>query len=256
MDLKQDNRKSIPDLGNRKIPSVTQVTGILAKKKLISWAAKITAQYFKDEILDLIKHGFMTYEEFIAIDSDSFYEKALIHHTETAMKEADKGTKTHQAIKRFLKAEPEEEIDFERLIEKPFRAFQEWWEKNEVIPIMIEERVYCPDNGGYKGQPDLLAYVKEGLEDSILYLIDFKTSNAIYEDMILQLCGYYFAIKHSLNLEPHKAQIIRLDKNEGFPEFHTFEREEIYEGYGRFLCLLDYWHKTHGVKEIREEDWM
>jgi len=255
MDSKQIIRTSLPELGGKKIPSVTQVTGILAKKKLIKWAAEITAQYFKDEILDLIKHGLMTYEEFMAIDSDSFYEKAQKHHKETAMKEADKGTKTHEAIKRFLKAESEEEIEFERSIEKPFAAFLEWWEKNEVIPLMFEERVYCPDNGGYKGQPDLLAYVKEK-EESVLYLIDFKTSKAIYEDMTLQLCGYYFAIKHSLNLEPHKAQIIRLDKNEGFPEFRTFKREEIYEGYGRFLDLVAYWHKTYGVKEITEKDWL
>jgi len=255
MDPKQGNRISLPELGNRKIPSVTQITDLLSKKKLIKWAAEITAQYFKDEILDLIKHGLMTYEEFMAIDSDSLYEKAIIYYKEKALKEANKGTKTHDAIHRFLKAEPEEEIEIERLIEKPFAAFQDWWEKNEVIPILAEEGVYCPDNGGYKGRPDLLAYQKEK-EDSILYVIDFKTSNAIYDDMFLQLCAYYFAIKHSLNLEPHKAQIIRLDKNEGFPEFHIFEREKIYEGYGRFLDLVAYWHKTHGVKEITEDDWL
>jgi len=255
MESKQGIRISLPELDDKKTPSITRILDdILAKKALIPWAAKITAQYFKDEILDLIKHGFMSYKEFMAMDTDSFYEKAITYYKEKAGEAADKGSKTHEAIKRFLKAEPEEEIEIERLIEKPFSAFLEWWEKNEVIPILVEEGVYCPDNGGFKGRPDLLAYVKE--KDSVLYLIDFKTSNAIYDDMFLQVCAYYFAIKHSLNLEPHKGQIIRLDKNEGFPEFHMFEREKIYEGYGRFLDLVSYWHKTYGVKEITEDDWL
>lgn len=241
---KQDNLISVPELHGAKLPRVTSLIKLLEKEAVTKWKIEMTARYFKDKLLDLIKIGFISFEQIQKMDTDEIYQKALNYSDEKAAAAANLGTRTHEAIEKFLRAEDGEEIEIDEDIQKPFNAFMRWWNKAKVDPIILEERVYSLDNGGFVGKIDLAAFLGIGLEKS-LYVIDFKTSKAIYDDMVLQIAAYFFAFKQTTKMEPKKAGILLLNKNTGFPEFHIFGITDLGKAYGRFLDLVNYWHRTY-----------
>jgi hypothetical protein len=67
---------------------------------------------------------------------------------------------------------------------------------------------------GYGGTIDFLCYL-----DGVLTLVDFKTSKAIYDEMLLQLCAYVKLLQEN-GYDIKQAKILRIgrDESEGFEE--------------------------------------
>tara|TARA_Y100000296_G_scaffold51610_1_gene59169 strand:- start:1557 stop:1925 length:369 start_codon:yes stop_codon:yes gene_type:complete len=82
------------------------------------------------------------------------------------------------------------------------------------------------------GCPDLL--VKKNGEH---ILVDFKSSKAIYSDMIIQLSAYAELIRESEGIEIDKAIIVRFPKEDDDTEIKEFSKEDLAVGLKQFKLL-------------------
>ena len=85
--------------------------------------------------------------------------------------------------------------------------FVEWFKKQDMKVVSIEEHLKS-SKFKYHGTFDFVAEV-----GGVLTMCDLKTSNAIYDDMALQLAGYQIAWNEVKPAEQlNQGLIIRLDK--------------------------------------------
>ena len=93
-----------------------------------------------------------------------------------------------------------------------FVAFLEWKDEHKLRPIALEKTVY---GNCWAGTLDYL-----GFFNGKLYVIDFKTSKAIYpSDMGPQIAAYRSTEEGVLG-----SGILRLDKETGLPEWKDFSK--------------------------------
>ena len=233
----------IPEVG-KKLPRVTTILKeMIMKQALIGWSAKMTAEYFTERLVDLMRDGLISLDELREMDVNQFVKEAKAYHIEKAERAADIGTKVHNAIEKFLKAEDGQEIEIPTDIQKPFNAFLDWWESNKVKPINIEERLYSLEGGGYTGKLDLVAELEKGV-----YIIDFKSSSGYYEpEMPLQLAAYRSAYDEMYKCKVDGMGVLRLDKETGIPECIFISNYEMWRI--AFLHLAYSFNTIHKIKE-------
>ena len=111
-----------------------------------------------------------------------------------------------------------------------FLAFLDWYESNNV-EVLETEKSLITDKYCYAGTCDMIAIV-----NGKKYLIDLKTSKAIYSDYKLQLAAYRIIYGEDINVA-----ILRLDKEYGDYEFKDFTKN-IENSEKAFLSLLDYYY--------------
>lgn len=233
----------IPELG-KKLPRTTTILKYIPKEWMGPWAAKITAQYMIDKYLGPISSGFMEAKELETLNLEGIYTKSKSYYSEITERAADIGTKVHNTIEKFLKAKDGEEIEYEKDIEKPFKAFLKWWNDNNIEPFMVETRIWSVFSGGYTGKLDLV-----GLYNEKLFIIDFKSSKDFYvPEHPLQLASYRFAFEEryydllkeqDINVEG--MGILRLDKEDGLPYWREYGNYDLWRD--SFLSLTEFFHK-------------
>ena len=172
-------------------PSVTEILSIVAKPGLVAWANNmgLAGKSTKDE----------------------------------SQRIAGIGTEVHARIEQYFK---EGTSIFEGATAEALpslQLFNNWIQKHKIEPILIEESLIS-QKLGYAGTIDLLAKV-----DDKITLIDFKTSNRIYEDYFAQLCAYKRLL---IGFAPEAMLIIRLGKDhEGSFEEAEVKNEQLYLEY-------------------------
>lgn len=235
---------SIESPPDKKLPRVTTIIDLLKVIPLEQWKIGKAVEYVKHEVVDLLKSGLITLDEFQRMDTDKILEQAKNWSKEITKKYASIGSKVHDAIEQFNMAQENETIDIETEIEKPFEGFLTWWEKNNVDPIIVEQRLWSLDSGGYTGKIDMAAFLGEEPEKK-LFVLDFKTSPGLYDSFMLQLSSYFYAFKQRTGMEPDHGAILKIDRDTGVTSFHMFNPEQMAFYYGRFLDLVSYWHRTN-----------
>ena len=114
------------------------------------------------------------------------------NHKETAQKEADAGTIAHAMVEASLKKEGyvfPPEVDAE-IIEKAltaFKNFQHWKETVRFQVISLEEHLVSEVHR-FGATPDCVAIINRNAS-----LFDWKTSNAVYADYLVQIAAYRVA---------------------------------------------------------------
>lgn len=252
---------------NGNLPRVTSVLDLLSKPALIQWASNVGVEYMKEKVNEiavepikkiyedikdaqLIKVPYIT-EKLKAIvdnlndnltaDTGEIVKAAKTEHKHKKDEAANRGKGVHSAIEAFLNAEDDATISIDEDLEKSFRKFMSWWSNNEIEIVELECPVWSEDGGGYKGTFDLACYItKEGKK--ILYLIDFKTSPRIYDEMPMQLAAYFYGWKARTNYIPERAAILRLDFTDGPEEFYEILESELYVHYQAFIKVVELWH--------------
>lgn len=253
------------------LPRVTEVLDLLNKPQLIPWATGLGVEYMKEKtaeivvvpinkILHEIKDMSMVKPEAMTEklkiirdeinknfmgDTSEIAKEAKLQHKKKKDEAADKGRRVHTAIERFLQAKDGAEVEVDEDIAKPFRKFMAWWILNDVEVVETECSVWSEEGGGYKGAFDLSANLKKD-NKKILYLIDFKTSPRIYEDVKMQLAAYFYGWKQRTSYVPDRAAVLRLDFTGGPEEFFEILESELYVHYQAFLKLVEFWHLTKG----------
>jgi hypothetical protein len=211
------------------LPSSTTILGILAKPALVNWAVKTTIGFLAEK-LDDIKSGKITLSE---ENASSILYEAKRRHRDIKEESADIGSLVHEIIEFSLNGNDTSKLINEKT-EKPFNGFLEWKSKRKFSLVGSEMVVWS--RLGYAGTLDCAAYL-----DGKLYIIDFKTSNAIYSEYVMQVASYIKAYEENTGDIVEGSGILRLDKVTGMPEWVEFTKEEIELAFKKFKCLLEYY---------------
>jgi len=189
----------------KRVPGVTTILGVLNKPALVYWANKMglagidTAKYVDDK--------------------------------------ADIGTLAHAMIFSHLRGE---ELDMSGytpdqvdLAENSFLKYLDWEKEHDMKPVLFEAP-FVSEKYQYGGMLDNYSML-----DNNLTLLDYKTSKAIYDEMVFQLAGY----KQLLEENGHKVEgvrILRIGRNdtEGFEEKAFYNLDEAWTIF--HACLTIY----------------
>lgn len=153
---------------------------------------------------------------------------------------ADKGTRVHRKLEKILAGQKFIKIDKELL---PYIvAFNNWL--NEYCPegdILSEVYIYSKKYG-YAGTADMICTI-----DGELWLVDFKTSKAIYDEYGLQVRAYGYAYEEMTGTKVRTA-ILQL----GLPTKKGWKFREKKEPMNVFLAhkkIFDWELKHHPIKK-------
>lgn len=200
--------------GYKQKPGVTTIVGIKDKSKALEgWNQQIVADF----LLKLLDEGRL-------LDHELALEAAVQNEVlKTAA--SDAGKEAHDYCEHFIKHElglP----GYEHLPDMPERqeaivgvnAFLDWWGENKIEPIASEQVVYSVKHD-FIGTLDLDAKVNGKRS-----IVDFKTSNGLYNGVRLQTRGYQLAREEEFGKSVYKQRwAIRLSK---FSEEEYFKKEE------------------------------
>ena len=150
-----------------------------------------------------------------------------INYFDELKKAGDTGTSLHDLAELHIKGE-EYQLPDDPTVRHCFNQFLEWW-NNTNYKVTWTEKQMGSKKLEVGGCPDLLVDGK--------VLIDFKTSKAIYSDMIIQLSAYAELIRESEGIEIDKAIIVRFPKEDDDTEIKEFSKEDLAVGLKQFKLL-------------------
>jgi len=185
------------------LKSVTKATGILDKPALVPWACKVMAERLVEVA---------TAKGKLLIDD---IESAKSTWREKRDASANKGTTIHDLASQYInyklgitKKPPviPDEPGEDKPITNGYLAFRDWERDNKVKFIASEVLVYSKKYN-FVGTLDCIAEV-----NGEYCLIDFKTGNGIYWDMILQVSGYGIAHEEETSKKFERCWIVRFGK--------------------------------------------
>lgn len=195
-------------------PSVTTITGILDKPALVQWAANCAVDYVAGN-LDRLKSENVH-------EGEAVLSEARSAHKTVKDEAAGNGTMVHRVIELYINHEPYEYLLATAEAKTAFSAFLSWEDKNHVLWEKTECEVLSKKHG-YAGRFDAIATI-----NGHRYLVDFKTSKGIWDEMKYQLCAYRQAYNEMLEegQEPiDNIAILHLDKETGEPTFKPIEKD-------------------------------
>ena len=195
------------ELNEVQYPGVTTILNILEKPALVPWASGCAVDYIHDN-LKAIQNPSGPHTV------DHILREARQAHRLVGDKAKDIGTITHDAVEQYVKHGKDAVGEMSDEVENSMIAFWDWESKNHVTWEESELTVFNTVIG-YSGTFDAIAVV-----NGVRYLVDFKTSKAIYDEYKYQLAAYRAA--YNL-MHPDKAvdyvAVLRLDKITGEPEW-------------------------------------
>ena len=153
-----------------------------------------------------------------------------LNYFDELKKAGDTGTALHDLAELHI-LEKDYELPEDPIAVHCFQQFIEWWESLDCEVIWTEKK-YTSKKLNVGGCPDLL--VKQ---DGKYILVDFKTSKAVYSDMLIQLSCYAELIKENDNIEIDRAVIVRFPKDDDETEIKKFFTEDLAVGLKQFKLL-------------------
>lgn len=207
----------------------TTFLSAVAKPYLVPWAAKMTAQYLKNE---LIKADRMLIEPEI----DDLCYRAKKQHNWIKEKTADIGTRAHECIDRIIKGEDYEITpDIKNSVEEFLR-----WRDHSRMEIVLGDTKIASQKYEYGGSLDALGYA-----DGEFVIIDFKTSNQFSKEYAYQVAAYGQAFQETFGEEINRMIILRIGRDEG--EFEVREVVNPVNAFKSFLCAK--WLYLEGLND-------
>lgn len=153
---------------------VTTFIGIKDKSgPLKYWVANIMHAFLHDILRE---RGITTYD----------LDDAKILHTKRLEQAASSGSKVHDWIKAYVDGD-KPDIPQEDNVLRGINAFLDWEKKNKIKIVASEVPLYSRAHD-YCGTAD--AIIKIGTKK---FLLDFKTSSGLYNDVLMQTAAYVHA---------------------------------------------------------------
>lgn len=178
MPTRRDGVYHLP--GGLKLPSVTEIVSAVPKPYLIPWGAKVAARAIFDDP-----------------DKYDTAEKAAAAVTTTKSDAGTRGRAVHDLVEAWAHGATIDIAEEYRGYQRAFETFLKAWRPE---PILTEATVWNATYG-YAGRLDSIS--KIGSEN---FLLDFKTSKAVYAEYRLQVTAY------------RKAEFYVLDPNVDVPQ--------------------------------------
>lgn len=200
-----------------KLPSVTQILGVINKPALINWANKMGLQ------------GIKTNE--------------VLRNT------ADIGTLAHEIIESWIKNRKPNWKDYtqEQRLQacKCARRFFEWKDKQEKFAPIVSEISLVSEKYQYGGCIDLIANL-----NGKRTVIDFKTSSGIWDEAKYQTSAYYNMANEN-GFDCVDVMIIRIGRD----DFETFKVEQKEQAFEVFKSALTLYNEIKKYKKSEEFDY-
>ena len=222
-------------------PSVTTILQVVAKPALIGWSRKVALEKVRHTLLDQLQSRMETGDTLAGITPgwiDTMLEAARKRPDEDRDQAADFGLRSHELIDSILKGQ--ETIVPEDLL--PVMEGFDGWQAESGLDITATEQVVCSKVHGFAGTFDAVA-TRGGKG---VYVIDFKTSNGIYDEMSFQVAAYAQACEEQTGQKVLGGYVVRFGKKK--PEFEARE-VDLEEGLRGFLGALALW-RTLRKKQI------
>lgn len=160
-------RDNLYRLGDRKLPSVTDICSAVAKPFLINWAAKMAAKAVLDD----------PYQYDTA-------EKAAAAVQTIKSEAAGRGKFIHDLIESWANGKVVSESEVPEHLRGYNLAFTRFVKSWNPTPVHTEVIVYN-ETVGYAGRLDLICQI-----GGVTWLVDFKTSKSVYYEYALQQSAY------------------------------------------------------------------
>ena len=186
-------------INNKKLPSATQVIG-----------------RFKNAM------GLIIWSNQLGLKGLNYFDELK--------KAGNTGTSLHDLAELYI-LEKDYELPDDPIAIHCFQQFVEWWDSLDCEVIWTEKK-YISKKLNVGGCPDLL--IKK---DGKYVLVDFKTSKAVYSDMLIQLSCYAELIKENDGIEIDRAVIVRFPKDDDETEIIKFYKEDLAFGLKQFKYL-------------------
>ncbi len=140
---------------------------------------------------------------------------------------ADLGTLVHKYIDQIIQGKIPTDLTPE--MEPAVTAFIDWWQKSKIEIVMGDTKVASLVHG-YGGSLDAL-----GRQDGKYVILDWKTSNGIYDEMALQVSAYAKAFEETYGIACSRGFIVRFGKK--LPvQFQVKEIVNLEESFLAFLA--------------------
>jgi len=167
--------------GNR-IKSCTGITGIVDKSTpLMYWAVKLMGLYFIQNYIDK-----PITEEIIEIGKKKWRD--------AKEEAADYGTQIHDYVEKWITLKRKPEIPENEKVRNGVIAFLKWVKENKREFISSERIVYSKKYN-VVGKLDSISY---DIDNDYLSLDDWKSSNGVYPEMVLQTAGYLMMLEEEI----------------------------------------------------------
>ena len=189
--------------------SVSEIANTADKSfALLPWAKKVTRKHFT---LAMEEHGDTTISRDLAL---TLFGEALDAPEKEKKDAGDTGNAVHEFLHQFARAKIDRteapELPADRKVRKCIKGFLDWYKAHKVVFIESERVVYSM-RYDYVGTLDAIALV-----DSIVTLIDYKTSEHLYPAFIMQVAGYWNARMEEGGLRKiPRTIVLRFDKTTG-----------------------------------------
>jgi hypothetical protein len=225
---------------DKKVRSVTQANDIIAKPALIGWAARMAAEYFKDQI----EPG-KSYDE---IQLVTIFESAKGAHWKKKVDAGNLGTFVHNWVEDYINGK-NPAIPVNKKLKDAVQRFLDWQKAHKVGFLLSEQQVYSRKYI-YTGTLDFICKI-----DGKMYIGDLKTSSGIFPEMLIQTAAYRFARSEEYPKEKYVGQVIvRVGKEDGELEVAVIKSDEWYKiMFTAFVAALKLSESIDLIKEFRHE---
>lgn len=229
--IDQWNNTRVYEIEGKEYPSVTSIIGLLDKPALISWAAKLSAEYAVAH-LDAIAL-------LPAADAINLVKRNWRGERDRS---ADFGTYVHDLIDQdIMPATDTKEYGY-------VAAAATYMDDQGLTPV-AQERTIVNKQAGYAGTADLFA-----VQENRLIVSDWKTGNGLYESAAMQLVALANATHYAdengnlvaIEEYPDEGHAVRLHPA-GY-ELRTVDMggENAQIMFAAFVSLIDVWRmKVH-----------
>jgi hypothetical protein len=233
-------------------PSVTTILDVINKPALGPWYAKVERQAILAAVGDALtgkKAKTLTRAKLLAFIEELAKEKKAADKLKD--KAADIGNKAHAMVEWTLRKQLGLKVDQRPEMNKEstrcFQSWQKWFKGTGLAPLHAEKMVFC-HGCGIAGTADLIA-VKKGQ----VYVLDWKTGKAIYEESFLQNIAYQHCWRSMQNNSKPVSggAVVRLPKEGGDVEVQMTPKSVKYES---FQAAHKLWQWTREIKGMKTGD--
>jgi hypothetical protein len=220
-----------------KVPSVTRITSVLDKSgPLVGWAINTT--------LDVIKEAIHAGTEYSEIYLEQVFKVAKQNSRSTKEAAADRGKAFHRLIEGSLRGDGQSD-------EGLAGAVKQWLTSLSLSPRSVEGRIYSR-RYRYSGTYDCTAETPDGR----LYLLDWKTSKAVYPEFRLQTAAYQHAWEEEHPSQPIEGRYLVRIAEDGSLDPHYYPRSTYRLDFKAFLGAKALFERVQVIekeKKRREE---
>jgi hypothetical protein len=265
-DVKNHEYLLVTEDGLEQLPSVTHICHLLDKSQvLMPWATKCMYQEILEKVTNLDGTVVVSWTEF-----EKIVKEAKTAHKRQLEKAGDVGSQAHNWIESYSKSLIDDAAAATQLIidntpedmkaKSACIAFLDWSVKHNVRPICAERKVFSLKYR-YAGTMDGTCLIDscdnpeccpKEFKDH-LAIIDYKTSNYLYDEFVLQVASYKQAYQEETGEQIEDCFLIKLNKDDAeFTVWHmgpeTFE-----DDWAAFKSLLDAYRAMQIVTERMTE---